>query len=85
MAAIDYLGFRVIAMTQLPIGPDTLLVGTPDGLKSGYQHQEEGMQLVARIAGNLNLAPHRIKDSNFSGQTQLPVDAELHKGKDGRM
>jgi hypothetical protein len=38
MAVVDFLGFRLIAMTQLPIGKDTLLVGTCDALDTHYRH-----------------------------------------------
>jgi len=34
MTLIDYRGFRVVAMTVLPISPDTLVYGSVDGGKT---------------------------------------------------
>lgn len=37
MAVVDFLGFRMIAMTLLPIDQSTLLVGTDDALRTHYR------------------------------------------------
>lgn len=86
MAVVDYLGYRLIAMTRLPISSRTLKVGTQDATSSIFRHDEEGMKIIRSLGKQLNLAPHRIYDRNFGDDTTpLPPDTELHVGEDGRM
>lgn len=82
MALIDYKGFRLIATSLLPIGPDTLKYGSNDAgrtIKTGDQVMDH---LMHGLGEHLNLRKHLV------GKQRVPIvgpgDIEGHLGTDGR-
>lgn len=83
VALIDYKGFRVIAMSVLPISKETLLYGSDDGGATVHADNEELNNLLRAAAKRLNLKGHTVglkdKKTIFG-----PGDLEAHLGFDGR-
>eukprot|EP01102_Stenamoeba_stenopodia_P010457 TRINITY_DN3150_c0_g1_i4.p1 TRINITY_DN3150_c0_g1~~TRINITY_DN3150_c0_g1_i4.p1 ORF type:complete len:699 (+),score=110.12 TRINITY_DN3150_c0_g1_i4:139-2097(+) len=79
MVLVDYRGFRLIAMSILPIEKSTLIYGSANAGKTVYNEDlkvDRMMRLASKI---LNLKPHVIE-----GKTMYSaVDLEGHRGKDG--
>ncbi len=78
-AVIDYRGFRLTAMSVLPIGPATLIYGTADTRTVRASNPHFNF-IAERMAKRLNLKIHHIQGIPLA----LPFDCEGHKGKDGR-
>ena len=60
MALVDYLGFRLIAMSLLPINKNTIVYGSSDGGITMYNTNPtlaEKMKLSAKL---LNLKSHKV-------------------------
>ena len=80
-----YVGFRVIAMSILPISSSTIVYGSSDAGKHIYNRNEDLAMCMQRAAAILNLRAHVV---GSGGQKQLlcsAVDVEGHRGKDGRL
>jgi hypothetical protein len=54
MVVIDYLGFRLLATSLLPIGPATIVYGSSDACKTLHFDEEAADELKA-VAAVLNL------------------------------
>lgn len=85
MALANYLGYRVIVISKLPIGSATLKYGSADG---GFTiASDKGFsKKMKQIANVLNLKGHYVKERK-TGTLKLmygPVDIEGHIGLDGR-
>ncbi|KYR01650.1 hypothetical protein DLAC_11486 [Tieghemostelium lacteum] len=82
MAIIDYRGYRLLALSQLPINKSTIVYGSCDGGKTVHSSVPEINKEMERIAGILNLRGHVVglPKSFIYG----PGDIEVHKGTDGR-
>lgn len=79
---IDYLGFRLLAMTLLPIGKSlkSLKVGTEDAGKTFHNDDPKLLELMNIVGETMNLALHE-----FHGHSvRAAVDIEGHLGTDGR-
>ncbi len=95
MATIDYRGFRLTAMSVLPINEQTLIYGSADTqtVRSSDPHFNG---LVERLSkSTLNLKPHLIAGGGGSHYSHnpnttsrhllyLPFDCEGHRGRDDR-
>jgi hypothetical protein len=85
VAAIDYKGFRMLAISVLPIDRATLACGSADG---GVTVHGDNAVFAARLdeAGAiLNLKPHLAGTTPGRLKlTRAPGDLEGHVGKDGR-
>ncbi|KYR01649.1 hypothetical protein DLAC_01652 [Tieghemostelium lacteum] len=82
IAIIDYRGYRLLALSQLPINKSTIVYGSCDGGKTVHSSVPEINKEMERIAGILNLKGHIVglpKTTIFG-----PGDIEVHKGTDGR-
>jgi hypothetical protein len=78
MAIIDYRGFRVTAMSLLPIsGHDTLVYGSSDGGKTVMASYPDFNQLMERAGKLLNLKPH-LCGREDPKLLVMPVDVEGH-------
>ena len=74
MALVDYRGFRLVGMTQLPIqGGQSLVHGSRDSGKHIEFHQLVAPRLQS-LANKLNLEGHQVGTHLF----HLPVDLEVH-------
>jgi hypothetical protein len=93
MTVLDYKGFRLIAMSRLPIkGNDTLVYGSRDAGKTILLDKKFNAKLKI-VCENLGLKSHKIipmslrhsNDAITQAVTlHTPVDLEGHKGHDGR-
>jgi hypothetical protein len=81
MALIDFRGFRLIAISLLPINSNSLIYGTADGGKTVKQSDKTFNAHVRRLAEQIHSQPHRIGNAN---EHQLAVDIEAHKGTDNK-
>lgn len=89
MAMIDYRGYRLLAMSILPIDSKrTLRYGSEDGgLTIACNLNPALDDKVTQVAGKLNLKPHVVTTSGIpshSCELAMPVDIEVHEGIDGK-
>ena len=81
MCLLDFLGYRLVAMTLLPISQTTLKYGTSDG--GVTVHSDPTIAALMEAAGkHLNLAPH-VCGSPVQNMYSA-CDVEAHLGTDGR-
>jgi hypothetical protein len=86
LALIDYLGYRLIACSILPIDRSTLVYGSSDAGKTVHDGSAEVRSKLREVAEVLNLKPHQIVDGSGTETTLYgPADLECHLGKDGRI
>jgi Clustered mitochondria/Translation initiation factor eIF3 subunit 135 len=85
MALVDYMGYRLVALSLLPIGSDTIVYGSNDGgntMHASSSILNERMELAAR---KLNLATHiGGVQVNSTRRVYSAADIEGHHGTDGR-
>jgi hypothetical protein len=79
MCLIDYLGFRLVAMSSLPISRRSIVYGSCDGA-SIHADDDDVNAMIATVARKLNLAPHLVADRTL----HVAGDIEAHRGADGR-
>ena len=90
ISIIDYCGYRITAMTQLPIdGSKTLIYGSRNagGACTVENKVPAWTNFVSEACSALNLAPHFVHNDRGKGEIELNscVDLEGHAGTDGRM
>ncbi|KYR00520.1 Histidine kinase A [Tieghemostelium lacteum] len=83
MALIDYRGYRLVAMSLLPITNDTIVYGSSDGGTTVHSDSEIFNQRMKEAARILNLKGHMV------GRDQQKLlyscgDIEGHVGLDGK-
>ena len=61
-ALIDFRGYRLCAMSIIPIGKDTLIYGSSDGGHTVHARNFSFNNLMAKAGGKLNLKPHVVKE-----------------------
>ncbi|MDP2436342.1 MAG: hypothetical protein Q8P67_11400 [archaeon] len=65
MAILDYLGFRLVAMSILPINSNTIIHGSNNaGQKVHVSRDRNLMRSLRRFASILNLMPHNLESPN---------------------
>ncbi|MDP2439660.1 MAG: hypothetical protein Q8P67_28255, partial [archaeon] len=87
LALVDYRGFRLIAMSLLPIGSDTLIYGTADAGHTVLASDPFFNRAMADAGKKLNLAPHLCGSAQLDGKPVTlfsAADVEGHCGRDGR-
>lgn len=100
LCIIDYLGFRLIAMSTLPIkGRASLIYGSMDGGKT-VATSPETVELTKILGKKLNLKvqknffflfrvnvskEHGLRHQPESTRIRTPADLELHRGTDGHI
>ena len=80
MGILNYLGWRVIVISLLPIHSNTLVYGSADGGKHIFNTNSTMNNIMLQFGNLLNLKIHQVKEENIVG----PADLEGHKGIDGR-
>lgn len=80
MALIDYLGFRVVALTIVPVDSTTLRYGSADAGQTVHADLSELNAKMEAVGHALNLKKHRSGEVEIVG----PSDIEGHLGTDGR-
>lgn len=82
MALIDFKGFRILATSLLPLGPDTIVYGSHDAGKTVHASDPVFNKMMDEIGVMLNLKKHTV------GKKKVPIvgpgDIEGHKALDGR-
>jgi tetratricopeptide (TPR) repeat protein len=84
MCLIDYRGFRLIAVSELPIEPSSLIYGSADGGCTIHADVDEMNELMEHCARLLNLKGHYAGLSGSKTLMHGPADCEGHLGRDGR-
>ncbi|KAH3756750.1 Histidine kinase A [Pelomyxa schiedti] len=79
MATIDYLGFRLSAISILPITRSTLVYGSSDGGETMHKEDEEASSRMKTICQSLNLKEHRCGRARPLVNLYGPTDIEVHK------
>ena len=84
MTLVDYRGFRLIAMSLLPIQGDSLIYGSKDAGLTVHASDPEFNGLMKKAGQELNLAPH-LCGSQTDDLKELwgACDIEGHYGTDG--
>eukprot|EP01133_Synstelium_polycarpum_P015910 gene15910-18908_t len=83
MALVDYRGFRVIAMSILPVDKDTIVYGSNDYGMTIHNRDPHLSSRVQELAVQLNIAGHHCgENATF---LHSPADLEGHVGFDGRL
>ena len=90
MALVDYMGFRVVAMSVLPINNKTLVYGTNDGGVVIHNSNFKLHELMKQAAEIINIKKHicglrTASGKRLKGWQELysPADLEGHCGDDG--
>lgn len=81
MCLIDYRGFRVVAISVLPISRDTLRYGSSDGGKTVHDDDVRFTVAMKRLGNKLGLKRHVVGNQSLHS----PGDIEGHSGLDGRL
>jgi len=81
MAIIDYVGFRLVAVSTLPISKSTIVYGSGDAGRSVHNSDEEASRLMSKVGEQLYLKEHIVFDKKIVG----PGDIEVHRATDGRL
>jgi hypothetical protein len=82
MCVVNYLGFQLVAQTILPISRRTLIFGSSDGGRTIHGSDGQFIEMLQRLAMQLNLKPHAVGAQTTVVYT--PADMEGHLGQDGR-
>jgi len=87
MALVDFLGFRVIAMSVLPLRPTSLVYGTRDGGNTVHCVDPRMRGQMAKMCTRFNLQPHYVgvKKGKQGVLLHSAADIEGHVGSDGRL
>jgi hypothetical protein len=85
MALVDYRGFRLIAISFLPINERTLVYGTNDGGNTMHDKNAKMRQMMKRASEILNLAEHMAGvHADKRKLMYSAADLEGHRGTDNR-
>jgi hypothetical protein len=86
MALVDYRGFRVIAMSVLPIKGKSLIYGSKDAGATVFNTDPKFNLMMDEAGKKLNLASHLCgTDPNNLKELRSPCDIEGHLGSDGML
>lgn len=77
---IDYLGFRILASSKLPIDNSTINYGTPDQGKHIFYNSINLNRKIETLGYSCNLGPNKLPNHTF----YTPLDLEGHIGFDNR-
>ncbi|KAL6045370.1 Clu domain-containing protein [Balamuthia mandrillaris] len=84
LVVLDYRGFRISAMSLLPINKNTLLYGSSDG-GLNVKQDSKVHHILRKMAKQLNLKKHVCGLPGDSKEMYTPLDLEVHKGQDDRL
>ncbi|PRP85823.1 hypothetical protein PROFUN_06015 [Planoprotostelium fungivorum] len=82
MTLIDFRGFRLIAMSILPL--HKIVYGSHDGGKTVHADDPLFNRLMSEAAQKLNIKGHAVGPIDNPKFIHGPTDIEGHQGKDGR-
>ena len=81
---INYMGLQLVAMTELPIGKDTLVYGSDDAGLTVKTADGEVNNLVRIASEQLRIASHKCGPEGTQ-RIYSAVDLEGHRGRDRRV
>jgi hypothetical protein len=82
---VDYMGFRLVAMSLLPIDRSTLVYGSSDAGKVVHADDQAFNDAMAMAAEKLNLRTHTVGPAGGPlTVVHSAADIEGHRGRDGR-
>ncbi|KAK5577689.1 hypothetical protein RB653_002634 [Dictyostelium firmibasis] len=85
MAFIDYRGFRLMAMSLLPISKKSLIYGSCDAGQTVHTSNNIFNNLFSNASKAINIKQHHVEDINGDIKTICgPIDIEGHLGSDSR-
>jgi tetratricopeptide (TPR) repeat protein len=85
MALVDYRGFRLSAISMLPISPKTVIYGSSDCGHRVFQGDDKLIRELKKAAKRQNIKEHMAGlHVQTSGNLFGPIDMEGHVGSDGR-
>lgn len=79
---ISYMGLHLVALTELPVGRDTLVYGSDDGGVTVATNDTGVFDLVSYASRKLRLAEHIVAGGKVISSA---CDLEGHRGRDGRV
>jgi hypothetical protein len=84
MALIDFRGYRLVAISMLPIGKESIIYGSSDAGATVHADNDAFNGKMKRAAEILNLKGHHV--GKVDGKLLYSCgDIEGHKGSDGRL
>eukprot|EP01113_Clastostelium_recurvatum_P028334 TRINITY_DN3429_c0_g1_i2.p1 TRINITY_DN3429_c0_g1~~TRINITY_DN3429_c0_g1_i2.p1 ORF type:complete len:2680 (+),score=686.41 TRINITY_DN3429_c0_g1_i2:120-8159(+) len=83
MALVDYRGFRLVAMSILPIGADSIVYGSCDGGQTVHAPRPEVNERMKAAAKKMNIKGHMCGMGQQREFLYAPTDIEGHIGRDG--
>ena len=83
-AVIDLCGYRLSAISLLPISKSTLVYGSADAGVTIYNSDPKAEELAKRLAHFLNLKPHVCGVASDKKLLYTCGDMEIHLGRDSR-
>lgn len=84
MCLIDHRGFRLIALSLIPINSSTIVYGSLDGGETIHHSDPNVNSEMEKIAKALNLKSHLVTSENKEFYIFGPSDIEVHKGTDSK-
>jgi len=84
MTIVDYKGFRIVAMSLLPIGKDTIRYGSADGGITVHADDPFLNKQLKAFAKPYHLKKHLVGKDLAARALYLPGDIEGHHGYDDR-
>eukprot|EP01119_Soliformovum_irregulare_P020844 TRINITY_DN6817_c0_g1_i2.p1 TRINITY_DN6817_c0_g1~~TRINITY_DN6817_c0_g1_i2.p1 ORF type:complete len:1128 (-),score=345.63 TRINITY_DN6817_c0_g1_i2:76-3459(-) len=85
MILLDYRGFRLIAMSTLPINNNTLVYGSGDAGATISADNVSIHNKMEVLGKRLNLKEHQVGSKYVKKKLWTPVDLEVHYGFDKRL
>ncbi|GAM22133.1 hypothetical protein SAMD00019534_053080 [Acytostelium subglobosum LB1] len=87
MCLVNYRGFRLIVISELPINAHTLVFGSSNAGETIHEN-ETVFKMMVKIGEILNLQTHKVEERGKVNSKQftipLAIDIEGHFGVDGR-
>lgn len=82
-ALIDYRGYRLIAVSSVPISRDTLVYGSRDGGQRVVNKDPNAQSLMEKFGEYMLLKAHKVGKEDAQSMIG-PADIEVHRGFDNR-
>eukprot|EP00753_Platysulcus_tardus_P014557 PLAT4396.2.p1 GENE.PLAT4396.2~~PLAT4396.2.p1 ORF type:complete len:940 (+),score=306.27 PLAT4396.2:356-2821(+) len=82
---LDYLGFRCLASSLLPVSSSTLVYGSADAARTTFVSDAEANAAMALLGERLNLEPHFVGSGSYRRLMFGPADIEVHRGRDDHL
>lgn len=76
MALVDYRGFRLIAMSILPVSPDTIIYGSCDAGRNIHARDEKFNAIMKKAAEKLHIKPHLCRIADSTENLHIDYDEE---------